>query len=103
MQGDPPSDRRGYAATLARKLGQGGTRRGLRPKPMARSLAFEGEAAGVDEVGFGSAAPAGVAGVDWVDLCRSQFELDDVAGLGDTARPDGLRDRASNDGCGYAG
>jgi hypothetical protein len=30
---------------------------------------------GVDEVGFGSAAPAGVAGGDCIDLCRSQFDL----------------------------
>jgi len=47
------------------------------PRPMARSvLAFEGEGAGADEVGFfGSARPASVAGVDCVDLCRSQFGL----------------------------
>jgi hypothetical protein len=71
---------------------------------MARSvLARDGEGVGVDELGFGSAAPAGVAGVDWVDPCRSQFELEDVEGLADTAWPDGLRDRASDDGCGYAG
>ena len=53
-----------------------GKRRSLRPRPMARSvLAFEGEGVGADEVGFGSALPAGVAGVDCVDLCRSQFGL----------------------------
>jgi hypothetical protein len=46
------------------------------PRPMARSvLAFEGEGVGADEVGFGSAPPAGVEGVDCVDLCRSQFGL----------------------------
>jgi hypothetical protein len=74
------------------------------PRPMARSvLAFEGEVVGADEVGFGSAPPAGVDGVDCVDLCRSQVRLEDVEGLGDAAWPDGLRDRASDDWCGYAG
>ena len=51
-----------------------GRRRALRPRPMARSvLAFEGKGVGVDEVGFGSAAPANVEGVDCVVFCSSQF------------------------------
>jgi len=46
------------------------------PRPMALSvLAFEGEGVGADQVGFGSAPPAGVEGVDCADLCRSQFGL----------------------------
>lgn len=52
-------------------------REAARPAPPGRwrdqFSPLRGEGVGVDEVGFGSAAPAGVEGVDCVALCRGQF------------------------------